>query len=208
MIDREARNMDVQREMLKGFEINTDMALVNPDWEQFEGTHDRHYGLAISHIKSLVKGRAYDNSVMRVRVGKTGFYVQSRQFPAAFFGDTTVARVRFVSQEEAEAVTWECIANYRSGEAESLTSVYSGGERPEFFFGYRLGSERRYEYGSLKTGLALHLRVMLNQEEPSGLLGQERRGVVVYQQLRDGRHVVITAPGRRQPYPALSYSVE
>lgn len=200
--------MNVQREVLRGFEINTDMALVNPDWEQFQGSHDRHYGLAITHLKSLVRGRSYDNSAMRVRVGKNGYYVQSRQFPAAFFGDTTAARVRFVSPEEAESVCWEAVAFYRSAEAESMTCVYSGGERPEFFFGYRLGGQRRFEYGMLKSGPGVHLRVMLNSEEGIELLDGARRGVLIHQQLQDGRHVIITAPGRRQPYPALSYLAE
>lgn len=200
--------MEVRHEPRQGFEINTDLALVNPDWEQFEGSHDRHYGLAITHLKSLVRGRSYDNTAMRVRVGKNGYYVQSRQFPAAFFGDTTAAKVRFVSAEEAEAICWEAVAHYRSGEAESLTCVYTDGERSEFFFGYRLGRQRRYEYGLLKSGAGLHLRVMLNAEEGIDLLDGARRGVLIHQQLSGGRHVIITAAGRRQPYPALSYLAE
>ena len=198
--------MNIRREDSKGFEVNTDMALVDPDWEHFAGTHDQRYGLVISHLKSVVKGRSYDNSAMKVRVGRQGYYVQSRQFPAAFFGDTTAARVRFGSEDEAAAVTWEAVAHYRSGEAESLTCIYPGKEHREFFFGYRLGGVRRFEYGRLKPQPGVHLRVMLNAIEPSDLLGGERRGVLIHQQLKDGRHVLITAAGRRQPYPVPGYT--
>ena len=192
--------MQLRRETLKGFEINTDMALIDPDWEHFAGTHDQRYGLAISHLKSLVKGRSYDNDVMKVRAGRNGYYVQSRQFPAAFFGDTSAARVRFVDEEEASALCWEAVAHYRSGEAQSLTTVYAGGERTEFFFGYRLDGDGRYEYGQLKPGLGHHLRVMLNAQEPVEALGGEKRGVLIHQRLSDNRHVIITAAGRRQSY--------
>src|SRR5690625_4928530 len=185
-----------------GFEVNTDVALVNPDWQQFAGNHDQRFGLAISHLKSLIRGRAYDNEAMRLRVARDGYYVQSRQFPAAFLGDLTTARVRFVSAEEAEAVSWEAVAHYWSGEAESLMRVYSVGERPDFFFGYRIRGHSRYEYGTLQAKPDLHLRVMLAADEPVELLGGEERGVVVLQKLKDGRNVLITAPGRRQPYSA------
>lgn len=198
--------MDIRREDMKGFEVNTDIALVDPDWEHFAGTHDQRYGLAISHLKSVVRGRSYDNAAMKVRVGAAGYYVQSRQFPAAFFGDTTKARVRFVSEDEASAVVWEAVAHWRSGEAESLTCVYRGKDNREFFFGYRLGGVRRFEYGMLRARPDIHLRVMLNAAEPSDLLGGERRGVLIHQQLEDGRHVLITAAGRRQPYPVMGHS--
>jgi hypothetical protein len=39
-----------------------------------------------------VRGRSFDNEVMTLRVGPRGFYVQSRRFPAAFYGDTVQAR--------------------------------------------------------------------------------------------------------------------
>lgn len=185
-----------------GFEVNTDVALVNPDWLQFAGNHDQRFGLAISHLKSLIRGRSYDNDAMRVRVARNGYYVQSRQFPAAFFGDLTSARIRFVTAEEADAISWEAVAHYRSGEAESLTRVYSAGERPDFFFGYRFRGHSRYEYGTLQAKPDVHLRVMLAAEEPLELLDGERRGVVILQRLADGRNVLIVAPGRRQPYSA------
>ncbi len=199
---------DIQREISRGFEVNTDMALVDPDWEHFAGTHDQRYGIAISHLKSLIRGRSYDNEAMRVRVGRNGYYVQSRQFPAAFFGDTTRAQVRQVSDDEAAAISWEAIAHYRSGEAGSLTCIYSGGEPAEFFFGYRLAGQRRFEYGQLKRRPGVHLRVMLSSEEPIELLGGERRGVLIQQRMQDGRNIVITAGGRRQPYQAPGLLVE
>lgn len=186
-----------------GFEVNTDVALVNPDWDDIAGSHDHRYGLAISHLKSIVKGRTYDNAAMRVRVGKAGYYVQSRRFPAAFFGDTSRARVRTVSADEARAVTWEAVAFYRSGEAESLTCIYGPGAQGEFFFGYRVANLHRFEFGSLRPGTGMHMRVMINAEEPCDLLGGERRGVVIHQELPGDRHVLITASGRRQPYPAM-----
>ena len=194
---------EIQRDGIKGFEVNTDMALVDPDWEHFAGTHDHRYGL-----KSVVRGRSYDNEAMRVRVGRNGYYVQSRQFPAAFFGDTTKATVRQVGEDEAAAISWEAVAHYRSGEAESLTSIYRSSEPNEFFFGYRLAGQRRFEYGMLKPRMGMHLRVMLNSSEPIEMLGGERRGVLILQQLPDDRFVVITAAGRRQPYPAPGFLTE
>lgn len=200
--------MEIQRNSIRGFEVNTDMALVDPDWEHFAGSHDHRYGLAISHLKSLVRGRSFDNEAMRVRVSRHGYYVQSRQFPAAFFGDTMKASVRHVSADEAAAINWEAVAHYRSGEAESLTSIYRTGEPSEFFFGYRMAGQRRFEYGKLKPRMGMHLRVMLNAVEPLELLGGERRGVLIQQQLPDGKHVVITAAGRRQPYSAPGFLAE
>ena len=61
------------------FEVNTDAFLVDPDWEVFADQHDHRYGLAIKHFKGLVKGDAYDNEVMKLRVGRHGFYVQSQE---------------------------------------------------------------------------------------------------------------------------------
>lgn len=192
--------MEIQREMHRGFEVNTDVALIDPDWDQFAGRHDHLFGLAISHLKSVVRGRSYDNDVMKVRAGRSGYYVQSRQFPAAFFGDTNAATVRFVGEEEAGALVWEAVAHYRSGEAQSLTAIYGGNDKVEFFFGYRLAGQGRYEYGHLKPVLGHHLRVMINAEEPLEVLGGASRGVLIHQRLPDDRHVIITAAGRRQPY--------
>jgi hypothetical protein len=41
-----------------GVVVNTDAALIDPDWDVFAAEHERRYGLAISHLKSLVRGRA------------------------------------------------------------------------------------------------------------------------------------------------------
>jgi hypothetical protein len=181
-----------------GFELNTDASLVNPDWEDFAEAHDRRFGLAISHFKSLVKGRAYDNQVMRLRVGREGFYAQARNFPAAFFGDTRSPEVVTVHEAEAQAAVWEAVAHYRAGEAQSLTTIYSGDDPPDVFFGYRLTGERRYELGHVRTSLPLHLRVLVDAPEESPLVGASA-GVLIYQRTRRGEHVLIRAAGRRQP---------
>ena len=181
-----------------GFELNTDASLVNPDWEDFADAHDRRFGLAISHFKSLVKGRAYDNQVMRLRVGREGFYAQARNFPAAFFGDTRSPEVVTVQEADAQAAVWEAVAHYRAGEAQSLTTIYSGDDPPDVFFGYRLTGERRYELGHVRTSLPLHLRVLVDAPEESPLVGASA-GVLIYQRTRRGEHVLIRAAGRRQP---------
>ncbi len=201
MIDEQSSNL--QMVGMAGFEVNTDIALVNPDWDEFRTGHDHRYGLAISHLKSTVRGRNYDNEAMRLRVGRSGYYVQSRRFPAAFFGDTTRAQVRIIGEEEAAATVWEAVAHYRSGEAESLTCIYDAEMQDEFFFGYRLPGRHRFEFGSLRSRSVVHLRVMINALEPSDLLDGGKRGVLIYQQLDDGRHVLVTASGRRQPYAAM-----
>jgi hypothetical protein len=87
-----------------GVVVNTDAALVDPDWDVFAAEHERRYGLAISHVKSLVRGQSFDNEVMKVRVGAGGFYVQSRRFPAAFYGDTSTPVVRKIARDEAEVI--------------------------------------------------------------------------------------------------------
>lgn len=181
-----------------GFEINTDAALLDPDWDDFADSHDRRFGLAISHFKSRVRGRAYDNDVMTLRVGPGGYYVQSRRFPAAFFGDTARATVRQVSEAEARATVWEAVAHYRADEAQSLVLVYDDGEPPDVFFGYRVAEDQRYEIGRLRSHVPLHLRILFDAESDVPLLGA-RNGVLLYQRTRSGRHAVVRAPGRRQP---------
>lgn len=181
------------------FEVNTDAALVDPDWEDFLEEHEQRYGLAIGHLKSVVKGRRLDNAAVKVRVGEGGFYVQSRRFPAAFVGGTDRPEVRYVDEDEAQAVAWEAAALYRAGEARSLTCIYDDDDPPEVFFGYRLGETRRYELGGLQGALPLHLRVTIDASEPSALIGA-RRGMLVYQRLRDGRHVLLTRVGEGRPY--------
>lgn len=180
------------------FELNTDSALVDQRWLDFEDQHERRFGLAIDHLKSLVRGRSYDNDAMKLRVGASGFYTQAQHFPAAFFGDTGRATVNFVSETEAAALVWEAVAHYRSDEARSLTAVYSDEEPPEFFFGYRVSEFRRYEIGFLRTTVPLHLRVLFDNDTEVPLLGANS-GVLIYQRTRNGKHVVVKAPGRRQP---------
>lgn len=187
---------------LAGFEINTDAALVDPDWEAFVDRHEERYGLAIHHLKSMVKGRRFDNDAMKLRVGPRGFYLQSRRFPAAFFGGTDLPDLRFVSEDEAHAAVWEAAASYRSGEAQSLTCIYDDGDPPEVFFGYRIGSEERYELGEIQSGLPLHLRVMVDAAAGNELI-DSGQGMVVYQRTRDGRHLLLRREGRRHPFQPL-----
>lgn len=182
-----------------GFEINTDGALLDPDWDgDVLDVHDRRYGLAISHFKSSVRGRSYDNDHMSVRVGSGGYYTQSKRFPLAFFGDSARAEVRIVDEAQARAAVWEAVAHYRSEEAQSLICVYPSTEEDDVFLGYRTRGGRRFEYGSLRTDMPLHLRVLFESAEPIDLLGA-RRGVLLYQRTRSGKHVVVRAPGRRMP---------
>jgi hypothetical protein len=184
------------------FEINTDAALVDPDWEAFVERHEERYGLAIHHLKSLVKGRRFDNEAMKLRVGPHGFYLQSRRFPAAFFGGTDLPEVSFVRPEEARAIAWEAAALYRAGDAQSLTCVYDDGDPPEAFFGYRVSEDERYELGALQGGMPLHVRVMVDAAAETELIGA-RQGTLVYQRSGDGRHVVLRRVGRRPPYQPL-----
>ncbi|NBC94923.1 MAG: hypothetical protein GVY27_01060 [Deinococcus-Thermus bacterium] len=190
------------REASLDFEINTDAALVDPDWEAFVERHEERYGLAIHHLKSLVKGRRFDNEAMKVRVGPRGFYLQSRRFPAAFFGGTDLPEVSFVTAEEAHAIAWEAAAAYRAGDAQSLTCVYDDGDPPEVFFGYRISEQERYELGALQGGLPLHVRVMVDAQAESDLVGA-RQGTLVYQRTGDGRHVVLRRVGHRPPYQPM-----
>lgn len=191
---------------LAGFEVNTDAAFVDPDWDMFADLHDRRYGLAIKHFKSFVRGRSFDNEVMNLRVGRSGFYAQSKQFPAAFFGDAMKPVVRSVDRDEAHAVVWDAVAHYRAGEAQSLTCIYSDDEPPDLFFGYRLasrarGADARYELGRLRSALPLHMRVVIEADAASGLV-DGCRGVLIYQRT-DERHLLVRASGRRQPFDAL-----
>lgn len=188
---------------LNGYEVNTDIALINPDWEEFSSQHDRRYGLAISYLKSVVSGESYDNAAVKLRVGANGYYVQSKSFPAAFFGDTSAAVLTELSEDEARAMVWEAVAYYRSGEAQSLTCLYKEAQPAELFFGYRVAGRHRYEFGSIRSGLPLHLRVMINAEEPSEWLAGATSGVLIYQHTTDGKHLLLRAPGRRQPFPGL-----
>ncbi len=183
-----------------GFEVNTDTALIDPDWEDFAEAHERRYGLAIAYMKSAVKGASYSNKVMRLIVSKRGFYAQSRNFPAAFYGDTGEMACELVSEEAALAAVWEAVALYRASEAQSLTCIYSE-ITTDVFFGYRAQGEH-YELGELQNTLPLHLRVMVDAREPSDLL-EHPKGVFIYQRTRTGEHLLLRAPGRRQPFPLL-----
>ena len=185
-----------------GFEVNTDTALIDPDWEDFAAFHERRYGLAIAYVKNAVKGSSYSNKVMRLIVSKHGFYAQSRNFPAAFYGDTGRVSSEIVSEDEALSAVWEAVALYRASEAQSLTCIYSE-ITTDVFFGYRAHGEH-YELGELQSTLPLHLRVMVDAqtEPPSDLLGHAK-GVFIYQRTRTGEHLLLRAPGRRQPFPLL-----
>jgi hypothetical protein len=193
---------------LFGYEVNTDVALINPDWDEFASQHERRYGLAISYLKSMVKGESFDNDAVKLRVGANGYYVQSKRFPAAFFGDTSSAVLTELTEEEARAMTWEAVACYRSGEAQSLTCLYEDAQPAELFFGYRVAGRHRYEFGSIRSGLPLHLRVMIHAEEPSEWLGGAQNGVLIYQRTLEGKHMLLRAPGRRQPFPELLHMKE
>lgn len=184
-----------------GFEVNTDAALFDSSFQDGEDAHERRFGLAIEHVKGSVRGRTFDNDVMRLRVGPGGFYAQSRRFEAAFYGDTGKATVSFVSESEAAAVVWEAVAHYRSEEARSLLCVYSSDEAPDFFLGYRVSDDQRYEIGRLARVVPLHMRVLFSSTEVVPLVGATS-GAVVYQRTRTGKHVVVKAPGRRRPLMA------
>ncbi|HEX7021210.1 MAG TPA: hypothetical protein VF171_00025 [Trueperaceae bacterium] len=185
-----------------GFEVNTDTALIDPDWDDFAEAHERRYGLAINYVKNLVEGQNYANKVMDLVVGAHGFYVQSKQFPAAFYGETADVTVEFVEEAEAQAAAWEAAAHYRAGEAQALTCVYTDTSPPNVFFGYRTSGCERYEMGRLQASLPLHFRVMLDTPEPSELL-RASQGVVIYQRTLSGQHLLIRSPGRRQPFPVM-----
>ena len=184
-----------------GFEVNTDTALIDPDWEDFAELHERRYGLAIAYMKNAVKGASHSNKVMRLMVGKGGFYAQSRNFPAAFYGDTGAVTSELVSEEEALSAVWEAVALYRASEAQSLTCIYSE-MTTDVFFGYRALESEHYELGELQNTLPLHLRVMVDAKQPSDLLSHPE-GVFIYQRTRAGEHLLLRAPGRRQPFPLL-----
>jgi hypothetical protein len=185
-----------------GFIVSTDAALVDPDWDVFATEHDRRFGLAITQLKSQIRGRRYDNEVMRLCVGARGFYVQSRRFPAAFYGDTVRPEVREIDGVEAEGLIWEAVAHYRAGEAQALTCVYSDDDPPDVFFGYRTGGRRRYELGRLRQAKPLHLRAVFEAEHEVEAL-RARHGVLVVQRMGPGRYVSVRSVGRRQPFAGL-----
>lgn len=181
-----------------GFEINTDAALIDPDWDDHAQSHNHRFGLAIAHLKASVKGRSFDNDVMSLRVSKNGYFTQSKRFPGAFFGDSGVATWSYVDESEARAAIWEAVAHYRADEARSLVSIYSSDDPPDFFFGYRPTEDRRYEIGNLLTELPLHLRVLFDAEQEVPVIGA-RSGILIYQRTDNGRHVLVRAKGRRRP---------
>lgn len=183
------------------FEVNTDIELIDPDWEEFTALHEQRYGLAIAYVKGAIQGASYGNAVMKLVVGEVGFYTQSKNFPGAFYGDLGAAEVSWLSEEEAQAITWEAMALYRAGEAQSLTAVYSS-VPSDVFFGYRIGDGERYELGHPRATLPLHLRVMVDAPQGTELLGQAK-GTLLYQRTEGGEHLLLRAPGRRQPFPLL-----
>lgn len=186
------------------FEINTDSALLDPTFGDVFDGHDRRFGLAISHFKSTVRGRSYDNDQMTLRVGKSGYYTQSKRFPLAFFGDSAKAVVTIVDESEARAIVWEAVAHYRAEEAQSLVCTYDSEDPNDVFLGYRVADDRRYEFGALKTDMPLHLRILFDAAQEVPLLGVRagsgaRTGVLIYQLTKAGKHVVVRASGRRRP---------
>jgi hypothetical protein len=187
---------------LAGLSVNTDATLVDPDWDDFAAEHDRRFGLAISQLKSQVRGRSYDNEAMILRVGPAGFYVQSRRFPAAFYGDTVKPEVRRVGPDEVDLLVWEAVATYRAGDARSLTCVYSDDDPPDVFFGYRTGPRHRFEVGVVRPLRPLHLRIVVEGQGVMEALGAQS-GVLVVQRLEEQAFVVVRATGRRQPFLAF-----
>jgi hypothetical protein len=187
---------------MTAFEVNTDIALIDPDWEIFEQLHDQRYGLAISYLKQVVKGNVFDNQVMDLKISEHGFYVQSKNFPAAFYGDTGDSSFSFLAPDEVQGVIFDAVSLYRSGDARSITCIYSDSAPPDFFFGYRIHGEAPYQMGELRMALPLHLRVMVEAKEKVELLGT-CTGTIIYQRTLDGKHLLIRAPGRRQPFPLL-----
>ncbi|MEM6428800.1 MAG: hypothetical protein AAF708_06115 [Deinococcota bacterium] len=187
-------------------EVNTDTSLIDPDWEDFAGYHDQHYGLAIDYIKHMVKGLSYENNVADLIIGDAGFYVQSKNFPAVFYGDTGAAQISILTESEAQALVWEATAFYRAGDVQSLTCMYSDRSPLDSFFGYRTESGERYELGGLRTSLPLHLRAMVDAKQDveweTDWLGANK-GVLVYQRTFKGEHLLVSAPGRRQPFPLI-----
>ena len=195
-------NLDTARVGLRGLSVNTDATLVDPDWDVFAAEHDRRFGLAISQLKSQVRGRRYDNAVMTLRVGAGGFYVQSRRFPAAFYGDTVKPEVEHVGRDEVDLLVWEASATYRAGDARSLTAIYAEDDPHDIFFGYRSAPRRRYEIGILRNQRPLHLRVVVEGSSPMEALGADN-GVLIVQRCAADDYVVVRATGRRQPFLAF-----
>lgn len=195
-------NLDTARVGLRGLSVNTDATLVDPDWDVFAAEHDRRFGLAISQLKSQVRGRRYDNAVMTLRVGAGGFYVQSRRFPAAFYGDTVKPEVEHVGPDEVDLLVWEAAATYRAGDARSLTAIYAEDDPHDIFFGYRSEPRRRYEIGILRNQRPLHLRVVVEGSSPMEALGADN-GVLIVQRCSADDFVVVRATGRRQPFLAF-----
>ncbi len=180
-------------------EINTDGALLDlSGGSEMLDAHDRRFGLAITHFKNAVRGRAYDNESVALRVGRGGYYTQSKRFPMAFFGDSAKPDVRVVDEAEARSIVWEAVAHYRADEAQSLVCVYSTDDPDDVFIGYKARSDVEYEYGVLKADLPVHLRVIFSAEDVVPLIGA-RSGVLVYQRTRAGQHVLLRASGRRAP---------
>jgi hypothetical protein len=187
---------------MTAFEVNTDIAFIDPDWDVFEQLHDQRYGLAISYLKQVVKGHTFDNHVMSLNISEQGFYVQSKNFPAAFYGDTGASSFSFVSNEDIQGIIFDAVSLYRSGDARSMTCIYSESSPPDVFFGYRINGEEVYHFNELRMTLPLHLRVMVEAKEEVELLGAAC-GAIIYQRTLDGRHLLIRAPGRKQPFPLL-----
>jgi hypothetical protein len=182
-----------------GIEINTDGELLGlaGGGDLFDA-HDKRFGLAISHFKNAVRGRSYDNESIALRVGRAGYYTQSKRFPLAFFGDSAQPDVKVIDAAEARQVVWEAVAHYRADEAQSLVCVYSTDDETDVFLGYKPRGGIEYEFGVLKADVPVHLRATFAADEVVPVLGA-RSGVLVYQRTRNGEHVLLRARGRRMP---------
>jgi hypothetical protein len=128
-----------------------------------------------------------------VRVSPQGFYIESKNFPAAFYGDMVEVKAEFVSEEDARAMVFEAFALYRAGDARSMTVVYNEGQPTDVFFGYRINEDECYEMGQKRSSLPLHLRVMVEATEITEVLGTPY-GALIYQRTSDGRHLIIKSP--------------
>lgn len=179
--------------------INTDVSLIQADWQHFGEYHQRQYGLAIEYLKNSIqkaKPRYYRNNVMEVAVSEVGFYSQAVHFPAAFYGDTVPVVLEPIQANQVDALAWEAVNLYRNGEAQSLTVIYSEYHRSDVFFGYRvqqLGQKELYELGSLRNVQPVHFRVIIDCQQENDLFGLQQ-GTLIYQRTSEGQYILLRAP--------------
>lgn len=179
--------------------INTDVSLIQADWQHFAEYHQRHYGLAIEYLKSSIQKanpRYYRNNVMEVAVSEVGFYSQAVHFPAAFYGDTVPVELEPIQANQIDALAWEAVTLYRNGDVQSLTAIYSEYDRSDVFFGYRvqqMDKKELYELGSLRNAQPVHLRVIIDCQQENDVFGLQQ-GTLIYQRTSEGQHILLRAP--------------